>query len=832
MRTSPKPLRRVAVVLAFSLIVGLSFVFGPVGLAEDYTILQLVASEEGYEGPVTVRTQVAVGSQVFRSNQGVWLAGFAEEPGGAPSVLAVSLSQVGSGWLGPMWGVQLHSEHGLFTSRLAGQAGSGFTARSVIVPLQTSPLRWEHEFEVTLGYDPVTGVAAVSVFDVTEGDYVIARNLQLEPYSGPLYPVAGVAAVGEPTEDPVAEITGFAVEKRLLPTRLSWWVMQRDQSHVPFTSAQRLDRRNETVISARMPWEEMPGKLQVRLVDDGGASALTVLDVGEEEYTPVPVAELPGGAYTAVLEYVVNGESWTLDERPLTVGLADVVLTDAEVHGTGDVQVVGALHIETDGPLEPVTVGIEGQLYRHTFVWDEDGRSGRTRKEPVGDPVIVDMKLVQPNGATRVALQGSVTVPEAGEGEGYELVLEPFALPDVYITPTETVSVWPVVPDYGLPWLGFLEHEEAEVIEWIPGVQVVKLQGQLPVGPLNMYLVAIDVTRPELVLDALVGSQPVSEAARWPRDQVGHMVQQSGAVMGINSAFFDIRNTQFPSGLVMQSGELLKSGETNGVAFTADGTPYLGSWMWMGTVRAPGGEATRSVVGMNERDMGMGIGLYRWPVLQTPGTMLPTSVELVVTQVSEEDDPTPGSYERILRGIVTEVRVMQPGVKPQKGTFVLYAAGSNGVWLKEHFAVGDEVEVVYQLLGRVEGDGLDDWRDMYSAVSGGVVLLRNGGYGDAQVHSNTDRHPRTALGISEDRNTLYWLVVDGRSIASVGMTYMDMANYFLYIDAHWAINLDGGGSSTLVAWDFDLNRPVTLNVPSDGTQRYVPDGIGLFLKEE
>ena len=61
-------------------------------------------------------------------------------------------------------------------------------------------------------------------------------------------------------------------------------------------------------------------------------------------------------------------------------------------------------------------------------------------------------------------------------------------------------------------------------------------------------------------------------------------------------------------------------------------------------------------------------------------------------------------------------------------------------------------------------------------------------------------------------------------LASVGMTYLDMANYFLHIGAHWAINLDGGGSSTLVPWDFDANRPVTINVPSDGNQRYVPTG--------
>src|SRR5690606_10035429 len=146
--------------------------------------------------------------------------------------------------------------------------------------------------------------------------------------------------------------------------------------------------------------------------------------------------------------------------------------------------------------------------------------------------------------------------------------------------------------------------------------------------------------RPELVLDALVGGHPVSESARWPRDQIGAMVQQVGAVMGIKAAFFDIRDTQIPSGLVMQSGMHLKSGEVNGVAFTADGTPYIGSWMWLGTVRNAETGAARALAGMNERDMGMGIGLYRWPVLRTPGSMLPSGVELVVAETAEEDDPS------------------------------------------------------------------------------------------------------------------------------------------------------------------------------------------------
>ena len=37
----------------------------------------------------------------------------------------------------------------------------------------------------------------------------------------------------------------------------------------------------------------------------------------------------------------------------------------------------------------------------------------------------------------------------------------------------------------------------------------------------------------------------------------------------------------------------------------------------------------------------------------------------------EEDDPSPGGYDRILRGVVIEVREMQLGIQPQKGTFVL-----------------------------------------------------------------------------------------------------------------------------------------------------------------
>ncbi len=59
------------------------------------------------------------------------------------------------------------------------------------------------------------------------------------------------------------------------------------------------------------------------------------------------------------------------------------------------------------------------------------------------------------------------------------------------------------------------------------------------------------------------------------------------------------------------------------------------------------------------------------------------------------------------------------------------------------------------------------------------------------------RHPRTALGLSRDQKTLYLVVVDGRSAASVGMTCAELAALLKGFGSWTAMNLDGGGSSTM-----------------------------------
>lgn len=86
-----------------------------------------------------------------------------------------------------------------------------------------------------------------------------------------------------------------------------------------------------------------------------------------------------------------------------------------------------------------------------------------------------------------------------------------------------------------------------------------------------------------------------------------------------------------------------------------------------------------------------------------------------------------------------------------------------------------------------------------------------------------DRHPRTAVGMSEDRRTLYLAVVDGRSSVSIGLTGKEMGTLMKGLGAHDAMMLDGGGSSTMY-----LRGKGVVNTPSDGGERVVANHIAVF----
>ena len=84
-----------------------------------------------------------------------------------------------------------------------------------------------------------------------------------------------------------------------------------------------------------------------------------------------------------------------------------------------------------------------------------------------------------------------------------------------------------------------------------------------------------------------------------------------------------------------------------------------------------------------------------------------------------------------------------------------------------------------------------------------------------------DRHPRAAFGLSED--ALIAVACDGRRTnVDAGLSMLELARVMVDLGAERAINLDGGGSTTLVHRGHLLNRPYSnQDQPAPQTRRVV-----------
>lgn len=108
------------------------------------------------------------------------------------------------------------------------------------------------------------------------------------------------------------------------------------------------------------------------------------------------------------------------------------------------------------------------------------------------------------------------------------------------------------------------------------------------------------------------------------------------------------------------------------------------------------------------------------------------------------------------------------------------------------------------------------------AVGGGDCLLKNGKA--PYAYGGKDPQPRTAVGIKEDGSVLL-VVADGRTSSSAGLSLADLAAYMKLLGAVDALNLDGGGSSTMVVKSRNTRRFETQNNPSGGSERAVGNTI-------
>ena len=184
----------------------------------------------------------------------------------------------------------------------------------------------------------------------------------------------------------------------------------------------------------------------------------------------------------------------------------------------------------------------------------------------------------------------------------------------------------------------------------------------------------------------------------------------------------------------------------------------------------------------------------------------------------------------IENGLAIEIRKgVGSSIIPPSG-MVLSIGGDRIEEVLPRVRLGETLSVEADLLPLLP-DPEDEWEKASHIVGGGPLLLWKGKRLEEPEKESISRvfflarHPRTALGARAD-GTLLLVTVDGRRPdESVGMSLPELTDLMLELGSVSAINLDGGGSTTMVIDGRIVNHPSSFSGP-----RRNADAILLFPK--
>ncbi|WP_376741187.1 phosphodiester glycosidase family protein [Streptomyces galbus] len=365
-----------------------------------------------------------------------------------------------------------------------------------------------------------------------------------------------------------------------------------------------------------------------------------------------------------------------------------------------------------------------------------------------------------------------------------------------------------------------------------PGVTYRQYDVPAAAGVAHVHLLRADLSDAHVRLGLL---RPGAVAAR---DTVSHMAGRQKAVAGVNGDFFNISEAQHPGvaptgasvGPAIADGRILKGAVPDAQRFGpalppgthttavlgvgADGRAHLDDLPPTGSVVAAGQRLPLG--GLNQYALPEnGVGAY------TPAWGSASRVRATCGSDTERAAPcSADTYEVTVR----HGRVVSASARPGSGAI---AAGTTvlvgreaGARRLRALAGGARVSLRY---ARTSAR-----RAVYRFARGGYPVLSGG-----QPLPGLDTRAsavRTAVGLADDGRTVYLVALGGAPSYRRGLTIAEVARLLAGLGATEGFSLDGGGSSTLVARPSGA-APVTVrNHPSDGSERPVANGIGVFTR--
>lgn len=323
---------------------------------------------------------------------------------------------------------------------------------------------------------------------------------------------------------------------------------------------------------------------------------------------------------------------------------------------------------------------------------------------------------------------------------------------------------------------------------------------------LTVHLNEAGVSTNILTSGPVASGGPLTEAAN-----------KAGAVAGVNGGFFDIGNSNAAEGGEVGSGELIKSpdveiNKANHFGVSKAGLAELANLATQAS--AEFGGASHSVLTVNAADGGG---------IPANGMIAYTPAWGTYSRARAFTTPSVTNIAEVLVVNDKVVSVNSTGAAANQipaGGFVLVGRESAAEAIRA-LKPGEEVKLTYGLSAEAT-------QELQFAIGDGGVIIENGtpvGGLDSSIA------PRTAAGFKDGGHTLVLATWDGPGGTGNGGIGINVEAAELAEEGvETAVNLDGGGSTTMVARALGAEGATVRNNPSDGSERSDPNGIGVFVE--
>ncbi len=330
-------------------------------------------------------------------------------------------------------------------------------------------------------------------------------------------------------------------------------------------------------------------------------------------------------------------------------------------------------------------------------------------------------------------------------------------------------------------------------------------------------VITVDPSAPGVAIKAAIG-QDVVLANDWRkgREAISQLTKRKGALVGVNADFFPF--TGDPLGVCIADGQLISEPALGRVALGVLGNKalFIDNPRFSAAVTLARG-VSRQIDGVNRVRETNQLIAYTDVFGDTTHNKYPA------TDIVCSSPDLPIRAGKTVNLTVTDVRLNAADTAIPKGGMVLSAGGPAGYFLKENLKPGDTLTARFD----IKSASCYDWSLVEQAVGGGPWLVKQGkpcidaadeGF---STHFVNTCHPRTAVGITSGGKLLI-VTVDGRQFISGGISLPALANLMIGLGAVNAINLDGGGSTTLSV------RGLLVNSVSDSEERLVADALLVY----